>query len=306
MSAQDSGGDRKLEIQVGIVFVLAVLILVFGVMWFKNYSFRSTYARVTIVFPSTSGLLKGDPVEVAGVPSGQVQAIRQEDAHAVVEVDLKRDVHLYASVHAVLENSGIMGQKLIEIYPGSGRPIPLEGATLQGEYQPGVSELMGNLAETFQKVNRIATTLDTLLSGITAERRGAMANTLDNLESASADLADFLRRSRGDLVQSVHEFRLAMEDVHETLEGHERTIGQVIDRTDRLTARLDSTAARLDSSLAMVQEVISQVHSGEGTVGKLIEDDALYDQLTETVKETRALVQDIKNHPKKYVKLSLF
>ena len=72
--------ERKLEIQVGIVFVLALAVLVLGVLWFKSYHYRAENVKMTVVFPKTSGLVRGDPVEVLGVPSGQVAEIRTEKA----------------------------------------------------------------------------------------------------------------------------------------------------------------------------------------------------------------------------------
>ena len=74
-------------------------------------------------------------------------------------------------------------------------------------------------------------------------------------------------------------FRLAMEDIHQTLDGKEATIGSLVDRTDRLAIGLDSTAAVLDTTLNQMQRLMGGLESGHGTLGKMMQDDALHDEL---------------------------
>ena len=184
--------ERKLEIQVGVVFLLALAILVFGVLWFKNYKYRAEKVEVTVVFPKTSGLIKGDPVEVLGVPSGQVSAIRNEDGRAVVVLDLAEGVKLYKDTRIALENVGIMGQKLVAIYPGGrSEPVPLDGSVFQGEYQPGVAELMSELGGTLQAVDQLAKRMDSVLRTIDEGAGGTAGETLENAKQITADLAGF-------------------------------------------------------------------------------------------------------------------
>lgn len=300
--------ERKLEIQVGIVFVLAVVILILGVLWFKNYRYRGENTQVTVTFPKTSGLIRGDPVEVLGVPSGQVSAIRHENGEAVVVLDLDKDVKLFQNTEIVLENVGIMGQKMVAIYPGGGGP-PLEDLdkrTLQGTYQQGVTELMSDLGGTLEAFDRLAKRLDRIFESLDKSDNGSIERTLQNTEQVTNDLAEFLRQSRGDLSVSVHNLRMAMEDVHQSLDGREEAIGQMLDRANALGARLDTTAVNLNTTLSQFQRIMTDLESGNGTFGKMMTDNSLHDELMATLKEARTLVDDIQKNPKKYVKLSLF
>ena len=109
--------ERSNQIRVGVIFILAVIVLVAGVLWFKNFRISGRNVKATVEFPNTSGLVRGDPVEVSGVPSGQVSQIRYEDGRALVTLDLNRKVKLFRGSRFVIENVGIMGQKLVAIYP---------------------------------------------------------------------------------------------------------------------------------------------------------------------------------------------
>ncbi|HET9233027.1 MAG TPA: MlaD family protein, partial [Candidatus Eisenbacteria bacterium] len=84
--------ERRLHAQVGLLFLLSVTVLVLGILWFKEFKVQGNTYTQAIEFQTTSGLVKGDPVEVKGVPSGKVNDIRYEEGLALVEVQLDRSV----------------------------------------------------------------------------------------------------------------------------------------------------------------------------------------------------------------------
>ena len=298
--------ERKIEVQVGIVFVLAVAVLVSGVLWFKNTRLRARSQIVTVSFPKTSGLIRGDAVEVRGVPSGQVKDIRYSDGRALVILDLDRDVRFYEDTQIVLENVGIMGQKMIAVYPGGEGPgVDPAGKVLEGRFQPGVTEIMNDLAGTLAAFDRLANRLDRAMAAFD-EQGGAFVRTLKNTEEITGTTAELLRESRGDLSASLRLMRLTMEDLHQTFEGREESIGRIIERTDRATARLDSTMLKLEASLDQVRRIGAGLEAGEGSLGRALTDEGLYDELVIAIRETRTLLTDLRENPKKYVKLSLF
>ena len=108
------------------------------------------------------------------------------------------------------------------------------------------------------------------------------------------------------MTHSVRSFRQAMDDVHQSLDGREETIGQMVDRTANLTVRMDTAMTSLGATLAQVQRIMTGLENGEGTIGKMMQDDSLHQELIVTLKEARTLVEDIRTNPKRYVKLSLF
>ncbi len=110
--------EQRYQVQVGIVFILAVIVLIWGVLWFKDFKIRGTTYDMKVEFDTASGLIKGDPVEVQGVPSGKVAAITFENGRSVVTMQLDDGIKLYPGTKVVLENVGIMGQKLVAVYPG--------------------------------------------------------------------------------------------------------------------------------------------------------------------------------------------
>jgi phospholipid/cholesterol/gamma-HCH transport system substrate-binding protein len=304
---EESMSERKLQIQVGAISLLSLLVLIAGILWFKDVSFRSRNVRLAVEFVKTSGLTRGDPVEVSGVPSGQVAKITYKEGRALVLLDVNREVTLYPTAQIVIENVGIMGQKLVAVYPGDGgTPLRLEGATFQGSYQSGIPELMTDLGGTLAAFDRLARRLDGVLAAFSESDKGSLARTLYNTEQATGDLVVFLRESRGELVGAVRNFSAAMQDLHEVLEGREGRLAAAIEATTRTAQNIDSTLTTVRGAAARVDAVLARIEAGEGTLGRISQEDTLYVELVGALRETRVLMQDIQANPKKYVKLSLF
>lgn len=299
--------ERSKHIEVGVLFIASITVLVIGVLWFKDFQFAKQRTELTVEFPSTSGLVKGDNVEVRGVPSGQVSEIRFEGGRALVELELDRSAEIREGTRFVIENVGIMGQKMVAVYPGEERaPVVAPGSILTGEYQAGIPQLMENLGGTLDAFGRIAVRLETIMQSFDETETGSLRRTLMSTEVMTTEMATFLRDSRGDLSGAIRNFNAAMEQLQLALDGRADTVGRMLTNTERAAAHLDSTLTSLDNATARVDSLLARTDRGEGSLGRVMNDEALYDELVLTLQETRTLLADLRANPKKYVKLSLF
>lgn len=299
--------ERGQQIRVGIIFIVSVALLVAGVLWFKNFKFGGANNRVTVEFATTSGLVRGDPVEVRGVPSGQVSEIRFEGGRALVTLDLQKNVGLKTDTRFSIENVGIMGQKLVAVYPGEqGTPVDPLSQVFKGEYQPGIPEFMSNLEGVLESFNRVTTRLDAILVAFDDSDQGALRRTLKNTETITADMAQFTQETRGELAKSIRNFSAAMADLHTTLTGRDQEIDALLANTARATARADTALSALQAAAVRADSLMARIDRGEGSVGKMMQDETLYQDLITTLGETRTLIADLKANPKKYLKFSLF
>jgi phospholipid/cholesterol/gamma-HCH transport system substrate-binding protein len=299
--------DRKHQVQVGVLFIASIVVLVVGILWFKEFKVSEKSYRIVVEFPTTSGLVKGDPVEVKGVPSGKEADIRFEYGKALVTLQLGRNVHLYEGTTVAIENAGLMGQKVVAIYPGTpqGEPIP-EGAILKGDYRLGITELMGGLGGALNTFERLATRVDSLLAAFDKSKQDRLDNTLTNVERATDELATLLEENRDDLARGIRGLAEAMDDVHAMVDGRGEQFGETLDDASAAAARLDSTLTKLDGVVTSLDGVLAKVESGEGTLGRLVQNDALYYELVVTLRDAKALMQDVRENPKRYFKFSIF
>jgi len=299
--------ERSQQIQVGAVFILSIVVLVVGVLWFKEFKVGGANYEVQVLFPSTSGLLKGDPVEVQGVASGKVMDIVYQDGRAAVTLRLSEDVRLYPGTRAVIENVGIMGQKLVAVYPGPpvGEPLP-PGSVLEGSYQPGIPQLMTGLGGTLETFERFATRLDSLLVLFDESQQSQLRSTLANTERMTQQLAELLEENREELSASIRSMSRTMEELDLALEGRGEKLGNLVENAASASARLDSTLVTLDRTVGRVDRFMAKVEASEGTVGKALNDEALYNDLMSTLEEARALLADVRENPRRYFKVSIF
>lgn len=298
--------ERKKLALIGCLFLLSVTILIGGILWFKNVRIGGQSQAVRVEFPSTSGLVKGDPVEVHGVPSGQVEQIVFEEGRAIVTLKLDRNVRIFPTAVFTIENVGIMGQKLVALTPGwEGTPLDPRTTVFRGTYQPGIPEFMGQLGGVMDSFQRIAKRIDKFTEGADPDG-GSFQRILRNTDSASEDLAVFLREGRGDLTTAIRSLREAMDDLHETLDGREDDVGRIIDNSVRATARLDSAIVSFQRAADRIDGMLARSEARNGTLAQIVNDPDLYQELVTTLRETRTLIADIRENPKRYVKLSLF
>lgn len=298
--------ERMRLIQVGVLFVLSIMVLVAGVLWFKEFQFGQKRAVVIAQFPSTSGLIKGDNVEVSGVPSGHVSGIKYENGRSIVTMEIDRETEIRKGSRFVLENVGIMGQKMVAVYPAMDGPIAEPGTIFQGEYQPGIPQLMEGLGGTLDAVNRLAIRLEGMVASFDSTDSNSLQNLLTNSETLTEELAGFVKENRGDLREGLTNFNNAMASLNGALEGREESVARLIDSTEQAAMHLDSSLSRLDSAATRVDSLLARMERGDGSLGKIMGDPALYDEMVTTLRETRALVADVRENPKRYVKLSLF
>jgi phospholipid/cholesterol/gamma-HCH transport system substrate-binding protein len=299
--------ERSQQIQVGIVFILSLVVLIAGVLWFKDFKVGGASYEVTAVFPSTSGLIKGDPVEVQGVASGKVEEISYEEGIARVTLRLNENVKLYPGTQAAIENVGIMGQKLVSLYPGppSGDPLP-PGTVLEGSYQPGIPQLMAGLGGTLLTFERFATRLDSLLALFDENQQGQLRSTLANTERMTLQLADLLEDNRRELASAIRDMSGTMAELDVALKGRGEKLGTLVDNAASASAQLDTTLATLDQAVKRMDGFMTLLESPDGTVGKALNDDQLYDDLVTTLEEARALLADVRENPRRYFKMSIF
>jgi phospholipid/cholesterol/gamma-HCH transport system substrate-binding protein len=300
--------EKRLHAQVGLLFLLSMAVLVLGILWFKEFKIRGRTYSQTIEFQTTSGLVKGDPVEVKGVPSGKVEDIRFEEGLALVSVQLDKEVKLHQDAQFSIESVGIMGQKMVSIFPGTGQAGELpRDAIPKGMYRGGTTEIMNGVSDALEIFQRIASRVDTLVASYSGgDRQKQFGHALENLERASHDLALVLEENRRGISESVNGMNAAMNDLHAMLEGKDQKFGETLDQAHRASARLDTTLAGLQVTIAKLDTLLAQVQSGEGTLGKLAQDEALYNQFVATLEDAKALLADVRQNPKRYFKFSVF
>lgn len=295
--------SRKNAVQVGIMGLAALVLLLVGVVWIKEYRLGKKKTTYTARFQEVGNLAQGDPVNVRGVRKGAVTDVKLEDQAVRVELELDRDVVLHPDASLRIANIGFMGEKFLALEPGTApgqydptKPIP-------GRFQSGVPEVISGAGDLLIETTELSSRLNVLLDAIdpaTVER------TSKNMERASGSLSTALGDNRQDLRTAILDFKAAAKDLRTIASTNKDQVGTSLKNFDNASRKLSDLADQLSVTAASMQRVVARVESSQGSIGRAIADTSLYTEMRETIRNTNELVKDIRKNPKRYLKIGLF
>ncbi len=293
----------SVEIRVGITVLAAVLILALGLMWLTNFSFEETHYTVQVLFPNIGMLETGDQVSVYGIKRGKVQALQLSQNQVLATIELSNDVELKTDAQFSVKNLGLMGERYIDVLPGNAdQPLDIS-RPVQGRYDEGLTELTSVIGPMVEEMSELAAALrasvasDTTLSGL--------VKTMQNARDISTELKATVEENRTSLKTSLEDFSQAAKSLREIASTNQDQIERVVDRMDTTSAALTTFVAQLDTMSTQVNGLLQQVERGEGTLGLLVGDDELYNQLKTAAQNLESLIADIRANPQKYVRVQV-
>ena len=288
------------EVASGVAIFLAFIILIAGFLFLKNTLFRTGTYTLLIEFNDITGLEPADMVSVSGLRIGKVDDFELRGLKVFVTISISPDVQLPTDSHAQIKSLGMVGEKFIDIRPGTSSNFLKDGDTLQGKSVSDFSdltgsaeglmlqaeELLGNIKIAFKNIfdaQGQADLKETLahlrsLSATLNNNSGHIAKTLMNIDSLSTNLSEILSARRGEVESSIKNFSEASN-------------------------MLEGLTSKMDKSMTSVQSLLAKIENEEGSVGKVIAKDDLYNDLRHLTAELDTLVQDLKKRPQKYLNL---
>lgn len=296
------------EIKTAILVIASLLLFIWGYSFLKGRELFSTYQTFYAEYDSVEGLAKSAPVTLNGLVIGKVIiiTINQNTGKLMVEMQVKTDFPISRSSVATIYEPGFIGGKQIAIEPNfKDKNLAQDGQLLMSNVRLGLTESLGNKLGPIQvKLEKIMTNADVLITGIN--------NVLDKKTQED------LKVSLAELSQTMVQFRKASESVNGMLDDNKTQIKGVVTNFSKISsdfakisdsinkANLGKTVRELNATIAKVNGIMKDLDSGKGTMGKLLNDDALYSNLEKTSKELELLLQDVRLYPTRYVNISLF
>ena len=288
----------RTEVKIGLTGVIALVALYLGINFLKGIDLFSSSEVYYITFSNTKGLTKNSPVYADGYKVGTVSNIKYDYSHpgeVVVEISTDKGLRIPKGSSAQLDEAVLGGCTLNMLLATNLREAYHPGDTILGNDVSGLMAKVGGmvpqLEEVVAKVDTLVTTLNTLLSNPNLPLILQNAELItENLNSSSARLNTLLGN---DIPKMTGTFTQAGENV--------ATLTDKMNQLD-LKATLDS----VNQTISSVHRMLEQIQSPEGTLGKMMSDSELYENLNHTVQSADSLVTDLKAHPKRYVHFSVF
>jgi phospholipid/cholesterol/gamma-HCH transport system substrate-binding protein len=288
---------RSTDVKVGITVIAATVILIFGIVWIGQFRMSRHRTAYTAYFAEVGSLNPGDPVTVAGLEMGKVGPMTFEGGRVKTELLLEERVTLRRDCSVEIRSVGLMGEKFVYIVPGATGEVIPPGSAVQGEYKAGLTEMTIVMESVMTEVKELSRTVRKIIA--TEENTHTLGESLAKLNELTDEMIALIQDNKEDLRSTARSVRLASDNLNDILGSRKQEIIDGIDGFSRASASLDSLSQALISVMASLQR-------GEGTLGMLIKEKDLHDDLEATIKNLDTLIKDFKEHPERYIKLEIF
>ncbi|MBF6609088.1 MAG: MCE family protein [Flavobacterium sp.] len=296
------------EIKTAILVIASILLFIWGYSFLKGTDLLNSYKTFYAEFDNVEGLASSAPVTINGLPVGRIQsiALQNKTGKLLVELQIKTDFPISKTSVVNIYEPGLIGGKQIQIIPNLEDPVQAEsGDMLSSGAVPGLTELVGQRLQPLQeKIEKMVVSADSLLLGLN--------QILDEQTRQN------LRNSVANLDKTMIEFRGASQSINQILDTNQGKINSAMTNLDNATlnfSKLSDSLAnadiaglvrKIEHAMDNVDKLIADVEAGNGTMGKLLKDDKLYNNLNKSSKELELLLQDVRLNPTRYINISVF
>ena len=298
---------------IGLIFVLCGVAFVAGLLYIQDISIKKSKYTFTVMFENVQGLHVGDQVDMLGKKIGRVTKTRFMAQKIAVELAIDNSFSFSIPIDSKIEvkSEGIIGSKFISITPGYNRKdYILPGTIVEGLREFDLTEITPDIVPMTQDLSAFARQLKAILG---KEEGDKIRLTIKNIESFTAQLDSLIS------AKDINNFQTTMKNMRdvtaELKEGINKEIDKldhmlnsfkaVTDKSDELSttiSELRKSSESFSSATQKLDMLLTKMENGEGTLGKLMNNDTLHENMNSLLNEVRILVQDFKDNPTKYMK----
>lgn len=289
------------EVKIALVAIAGVVVLFFGMNFLKGLNIFSSEDNYYVQFSDITGLSSSSPVYADGFKVGVVKDIIYDYSHtegSKVLIGVDKQLRIPQGSSAEIVSDMLGNVKVNLLLANNPREKVAPGGLIKGMINDGA---MGKLQDMVPAVEKMLPKLDSIMTSLNAILADpAIRQSLHNVQAITDNLTT-----------STAQLNTLMAGLNKNVPGMMAKANNVLDNTETLTANLAavdvaSTMRHVDQTIANVQQLTAKLNSKEGTLGLLMNDTQLYDNLNSTMRNADSLVIDLRQHPKRYVHFSVF
>jgi len=307
---------------IGFTFILAIVIFVWGFNFLKGRDLFKKQEFLYARYHTVNGLVSAKPVYVNGLQVGQVSRLYfapDMSGDIIVELVIQSKFPIPKNSIAHIFSADLMGSKSITLILGDAKEAVESGDTLKTSVEGSLMESVNKqVAPLKAKAELLMGSVDTLIAAFNAVMNDTtvqnlsasiqdIQSTFKNLSSTSSRLDDLVT-SEGNRLQSI---LTNVDSLALTLSNNREGLTNIINNFESISdslskANIAEVIHKADSSINSLNQILAKINEGQGTAGKLMNNDSLYRELDKSAEELNKLLKDIRENPKRYVKFSLF
>jgi phospholipid/cholesterol/gamma-HCH transport system substrate-binding protein len=299
---------RKVNLKVGITVIVAVLILLYGLAFLKEFNLNLNEYEVSAYFHDVIGLKEGDPVAVSGYTKGKVKRIDNEGDSVKVTFSLAKDIVIKKDYRIQVTMLELMSGKQISVFPGRSNELADVSKPLSGEKGWDVVALIQSMGEVTLTSRSVVSRLDSVMAELNKTTRSVTSLVNDetfrsnihtsasNFNAASKNLNSLIEENRNSL-------RGITGKLHSVADNLDQTISQTRPELHETIRDIRDLTSKMDTLTMNFNQIALNAQDSTNTVGKLLTGDEFYKNLNKTVNSINRLVQKIN---KDGIRLRLF
>ena len=309
-------------IKIGLTSVIGIALLIWGVNFLKGRDLFNRKNAFYVEYIQVNGLTETNPVTVNGMKVGQVKDIsikKDGSHHLIVKFFISNDINIPKNSVARIYSADLMGSKSIEILLGNSPKLAEDGDTLKADIQSTLQEEVNmQILPLKQKAESLISSIDSLITTIQVILNKNMRDNLENsFESIKHTINNLEHITfKVDTLLSSEQFRIArilqnVESITFNLKNNNDKIKNIITNFSMISdslakANVAHSLQNADKALSDLSMIMNKINKGDGTMGALVNNDSLYNNLESATKNLNELIDDIKLNPHRYIHISVF
>lgn len=304
------------ETKIGALTAIAIVVLILGYNFLRGNDILSREQRFYAIYGHVDGLNISKPVLVNGFQIGRVSDMKlQPSGKTVVEFKINKDYLIPENSVARLMSTDLLGNKAIEFELGNSKVNAESKDTLRSNVERSLAE---SVQPVQKKAEAIITKMDSLLTSVNMIMNPAfqknvdrsfksVASTLETIDRTTKKVDGLVGSESGRIGKILANF----ESISSNLRNNNQHISHIVSNFDQLSnqvakTNIQETLTNANKAMTDLQAAINKINNGTGSIGLLLNDDKLYNNLNNSAANLDKLMIDLKANPKRYVSFSIF
>jgi phospholipid/cholesterol/gamma-HCH transport system substrate-binding protein len=303
------------EARIGLLVSIAILILFTGFYFLRGSNLFSSKNDYNCYFASVQGLQPSAPVQIRGLGVGRVSSITLEGEKVKVVISVSKDTKIPEGTIAKLASADLLGSKVISLELGKSASFVKADGTLQTSIEGGIIDnLSTEISPLIKDIRGVIARLDTTVISINGilneETQTKLNSSIASLEvtmSNFSSLSQKLNNESAELQSIIHN----ANSISSNLAANNDRIGNILKNAEKTTdqlsrAPIEGTVNDLQAAANQLQGVINKINTNQGSLGMLVNDKELYNNLSSSLNSLNKLMADLKEHPSRYINVTIF
>ncbi|MCH2450630.1 MAG: MlaD family protein [Gracilimonas sp.] len=296
------------ELKIGLTIIVAIIVAFLGYSFMKDIPLFKSSTTIYTKFDQVYGLIPGNVVNVKGFKIGNVKQMELLESDSTrVTLNIEEGYQIPEGSVALLKSSGVLGGKYIEIQKSDSQAIVQDQGFIKGTFEQGIMDsfaeegerLSNDISGSIRGFEEFITRLNQTLN---EDNKENISGIIRNLESSTGSLNQVIQDRQTDLDQMIVEAKNTLQNLDELSSDNKEKLTALIENLEATSAELETLSAGLNKTNLTLNEVLTKINNGEGTLGKMVNDPSLYNNIDSLSVNLNKLIKNINEDPGNYLK----